>query len=108
MSENHENHENHESRETQKPTPRKKKTAAAATPAAELPFEEAMARLETIVQAMEGDAVSLDESLALYTEGIALVRRLNKELDEAEQRVRILQRTPEGEIKLAPFTSTED
>ena len=75
---------------------------------AELPFEAAIARLEVIVKAMEGDAVSLDESLALYEEGVALVRRLNRELEEAEQRVQILQRTPDGEIKPAPFASTED
>lgn len=78
------------------------------TDIADLPFEAALARLDTIVRAMEGDALSLDESLSLYEEGIALLRRLNRELDEAEQRVRILQRTPEGEIKPAPFTSTED
>ena len=75
---------------------------------ADLPFEAALARLEVIVKTMEGDTVSLDESLALYEEGIALVRRLSRELDEAEQRVQILQRTPDGEIKPAPFTSTED
>jgi exodeoxyribonuclease VII small subunit len=75
---------------------------------AELPFEEAIARLEVIVKTMEGDAVSLDESLALYEEGVALVRRLTRELDEAEQRVQILQKTPDGEIKPAPFASTED
>ena len=74
----------------------------------EIPFEEAIARLEVIVKTMEGDTVSLDESLALYAEGVALVRRLNRELDEAEQRVRILQKTPDGEIKPAPFISTED
>lgn len=74
----------------------------------ELSFEAAIARLEVIVKAMEGDAVSLDESLALYEEGVALARRLNRELEEAEQRVMILQRTPDGEIKPAPFTSTED
>ena len=74
----------------------------------DLPFEAAMARLEVIVKTMEGDTVSLDESLSLYEEGIALVRRLSRELDEAEQRVRILQRTPDGEIMPAPFTSTED
>ena len=73
-----------------------------------LSFEAAMARLEVIVKAMEGDNLPLDESLALYEEGIALVRRLSRELDEAEQRVQILQRTPDGEIKPAPFTSTED
>ena len=74
----------------------------------DLPFEEAMTRLDAIVRRMEGDAVSLDESLALYEEGIALVRRLTRELDEAEQRVQILQRTSDGEIKPAAFTSTED
>ena len=75
---------------------------------ADLPFEAAISRLEVIVKAMEGDTVSLDERLALYEEGVALVRRLTRELDEAEQKVRILQKTPEGEIKPAPFTSTED
>ena len=74
----------------------------------DLPFEAAIARLEVIVKAMEGDNLPLDESLSLYEEGIALTRRLNRELTEAEQRVMILQRTPDGEIKPAPFTSTED
>jgi exodeoxyribonuclease VII small subunit len=74
----------------------------------ELSFEAAMARLEVIVKTMEGDNLSLDESLSLYEEGIALTRRLTRELDGAEQRVQILQRTPDGEIKPAPFTSTED
>ena len=82
------------------------KTPKNVTP--DLPFEEAMTRLDAIVRRMEGDAVSLDESLALYEEGVALVRRLTRELDEAEQKVRILQKTPDGEIKPAPFTSTED
>lgn len=74
----------------------------------DLPFEAAIARLEVIVKAMEGDSLSLDESLALYEEGVSLTRRLNRELGEAEQRVQILQRTVDGEIKPAPFTSTED
>lgn len=74
----------------------------------DMPFEAAIARLEVIVKAMEGASLSLDESLALYEEGVALTRRLNRELGEAEQRVQILQRTADGEIKPAPFTSTED
>ena len=73
-----------------------------------LSFEAAMARLEVIVKAMEGDNLPLDESLALYEEGVALTRRLSRELGGAEQKVMILQRTPDGEIKPAPFTSTED
>ena len=74
----------------------------------DMPFEAAIARLEVIVKTMEGDSLSLDESLTLYEEGVALTRRLNRELSEAEQRVQILQRTADGEIKPAPFTSTED
>ncbi len=88
---------------TKKPSAKKKRS-----PAEDLSFEEAIARLEVIVKAMEGDAVTLDESLSLYEEGVALVRRCNRELDEAEQRVRILQKTPDGEIKPAPFATTED
>ena len=91
--------------EVKKSAARKKKPADGV---ADLPFEAAIARLEEIVKAMEGDTVSLDESLALYEEGVALTRRLNRELEEAEQRVMILQKTPDGEIKPAPFTSTED
>ena len=91
--------------EVKKSAPRRKKPADGV---ADLPFEAAIARLEEIVKAMEGDAVSLDGSLALYEEGVALVRRLNRELDEAEQRVQILQRTSDGEIRPAPFASTED
>lgn len=77
-------------------------------PPEEMSFEAAMARLEVIVKALEGDSLSLDESLALYEEGVALTRRLSRELGEAEQKVMILQRTPDGEIKPAPFASTED
>ncbi len=87
--------------ETKKPAAKKKKPA-------DLPFEAAMERLEVIVKTMESDGVSLDESLALYEEGVALLRRCNRELDEAEQRVRILRRTPDGEIKPADFPTTED
>ena len=91
--------------EVKKSATRKKKPADGV---ADLPFEAAIARLEEIVKAMEGDTVSLDESLALYEEGVALTRRLNRELEEAEERVMILQKTPDGEIRPAPFTSTED
>lgn len=73
----------------------------------DMPFEQAIERLEAIVKLMEGDTVPLDENLKLYEEGVALVRRCASELDHAEQRVKILQRTPEGEIKPADFTTTD-
>ena len=88
----------------------KKKTDPAAErekAVAALSFEEAIARLEVVVRTMEGDAVTLEESLALYEEGVALCRRCQGELETAEQRVKILKRTPEGEIRPDDFPTVE-
>ena len=68
---------------------------------AEMPFEMALARLEEIVRRLERDTepVSLDESLRLYEEGVALVRRCAGELNAAEQKVQVLRREADGAIK---------
>ena len=46
-------------------------------------FEQSMARLEQIVRAMERGDVPLEESLKLFEEGTALVRRCSGLLDGA-------------------------
>ena len=56
----------------------------------ELNFEEAMARLEQIVRALEGGNVPLDESLTLYEEGVRLVKLCSARLENAEKRIKIL------------------
>ncbi|TMQ72761.1 MAG: exodeoxyribonuclease VII small subunit [Candidatus Eisenbacteria bacterium] len=62
--------------------------AAAAPPDQDAPsFEQALERLETIVEELEGGALSLEESLARYEEGIRLSRRLTQTLDQAEKRI---------------------
>ncbi|MBQ7324817.1 MAG: exodeoxyribonuclease VII small subunit [Clostridia bacterium] len=58
--------------------------------APELNFEEAMARLEQIVRALEGGNVPLDESLTLYEEGVKLVKLCSSRLENAEKRIKIL------------------
>ena len=58
--------------------------------APELNFEEAMARLEQIVRALEGGNVPLDESLTLYEEGVKLVKLCSTRLENAEKRIKIL------------------
>ena len=69
-------------------------------------FEEAVARLEQLVRSMEEGKLSLDDSLAAFEEGIALVRFCNGRLDTAEQRVRILMTGADGEVTDAPFKPT--
>ena len=59
-------------------------------------FETAMTRLEQIVLQLESGKVTLDESLSLYEEGIALVKLCSGRLDEAEQKIKIIRMTADG------------
>jgi len=52
-----------------------------------LPFEKALAELETIVQKLERGDVPLEESVAIYERGEALKRRCEELLRQAEARV---------------------
>ena len=70
-------------------------------------FETALARLEEIVRAMESGSAKLDESLALFEEGVGLVKICTGELDKAEQRVKILQAGEEGSLVEKDFAKPE-
>ena len=61
-------------------------------------FEKKLARLEEIVRLMEQGDAALKTSLALYTEGAALIRDCARELDEAEQSVKHLKKGPNGPL----------
>lgn len=62
---------------------------------AELPFEEAMAELEAIVESLESEANTLEESMRLYERGQALAARCSELLESAQIRVRRLGGDPE-------------
>lgn len=66
-------------------------------------FEEMLKRLEEIVRALDAVDTPLDQSLALFEEGAGLVKKCTEKLDQAQQKVNILTRSPEGEITEAPF-----
>ena len=66
-------------------------------------FEEAIARLEVIVRSLENGDAPLDSSLALFEEGVALVRVCNKKLENAESRIKILL-SKDGEMVEENFT----
>ena len=71
-------------------------------------YEQALARLEQIIRAMENDKIPLAESLALYEEGVVIVRRLSAELDDAERKIKILQQNAQGEIVAVDFVTEDD
>ena len=68
-----------------------------------LSFEESLKRLEEIVAGLEKGDVSLGDSMALFTEGSALVKRCTSMLDEAEQQVVRLKKGPDGAPVELPF-----
>lgn len=53
-------------------------------------FEEALAELECIVQAMEGEPLSLEVALERYQRGVALLKSCQDTLARAEERIRVL------------------
>lgn len=67
-----------------------------------LSFEEALARLEAVVERLEGGELELETALAEFERGVALARRCAGQLANAEQRIEVLVR--EGEKwRVRPF-----
>jgi len=57
-------------------------------------FKDALAKLEKLVDELEGQELSLEDSLKKFEEGISLIRFCNKKLGETEKKIEIL--TGEG------------
>ena len=66
-------------------------------------FEEALARLEVIVRSLESGSAPLDESLALFEEGISLVRLCNDKLENAQSKIKILTAAGDGSVSESDF-----
>lgn len=70
-------------------------------------FEESLARLEAIVQAMERGDVALEESMKLFEEGTGLARKCLKLLDTAELKVVQLSKGANGEPVEGAFAEND-
>ena len=53
-------------------------------------FEEALQKLESLVEKMESGDISLEQSLEWFEEGIRLVKSCRKQMENAEQKVQSL------------------
>lgn len=61
-----------------------------------LSFEQSLERLDEIVRHLEKGDMPLSDSLALFEEGTTLLNSCSKMLDEAEQKVVLLKKGPDG------------
>lgn len=67
------------------------------------PVEDQLKRLEAIVQKLESEAVSLDESIALFEEGVDLAVRVRRRLEASEGRIKQIIERSEGLFSLEDF-----
>ena len=73
----------------------------------ELSFEDSMQRLDEIVKALEKGDVTLNDSMAMFEEGTALIRRCTELLDNVQQQVVRLKKGPDGAPEELPFDAEE-
>ena len=71
---------------------------------ADITFEDAAEKLETIVEAMESDELPLEKLLVQYEEGTKLVKVCESKLQAAEKRITQLEENLEGELAARPVT----
>lgn len=84
------------------PNPQKStSTGSVAKPG--LPFEEALEKLEGIVESMESDDLPLEQLLSRYEEGVKMAKVCQDKLTEAELKIQQLEKTAAGEFKLKPL-----
>jgi exodeoxyribonuclease VII small subunit len=74
----------------------------------DIKFEDALVRLEQIVDRLEAGNLPLDESLQVFEEGVGLARRCARYLDDAEKRIELLTRDANGMLKTEPIVLDED
>jgi len=68
----------------------------------ELTFEQAMARLEEIVQELDAGGHTLEQTLLLFEEGIGLARQCSGQLAEAQGRLEMLSKRKNGSVTTEP------
>lgn len=75
---------------------------------AEVKFEEALKKLEKIVEDLEKGELSLDEALKKYQEGVELSRLCSLRLESAKKKIDTLGKNKKGEFELKAFETEED
>jgi len=74
----------------------------------QVPFEEALKKLESIVEAMENADLPLETLLARFEEGAQLAQLCQTRLAEAELKIQQLEKTAAGQIVVKPITLSEE
>ena len=71
-------------------------------------FEKSFQQLEKIVQRLEAEELSLDESLELFEQGIGLSRFCHQKLEQIEKKIELILADAKGEPVTEPFEPEEE
>jgi exodeoxyribonuclease VII small subunit len=66
-------------------------------------FEDELKDLEGIVNRIDSGELTLEDSISAFERGVALVKSLNRKLDEVERKVELLTRDAEGALERTPL-----
>jgi len=72
-----------------------------------LSFEEAMQKLEDIVNELEKEGITLEDAMNKFEEGVKLSEFCINKLNEAEKKIEELTRTESGELKVSDIVIDE-
>ena len=87
------------------PTKGRKKASASNE---DISFEDAVEKLDSIVEEMESDDLPLDKMLVRYEEGAKLVKLCEEKLKAAETRITQLEENLQGELAARSVTFQEE
>ena len=73
-----------------------------------LKFEQAVEKLEGMIEKIESGELSLDDSIKSFEEGMKLVQFCEEKLNEAQGRLEKLVKNEKGELKPKAFTIDDD
>lgn len=79
------------------------KKSASAPSEADMPFEEALKKLETIVEAMESGDLPLESLLQRFQDGTRLVKLCQSRLEQAEVQIQKLEKDSAGQAVVKPM-----
>lgn len=72
-----------------------------------LSFEDAIKRLEEVVDMLEGGETPLEQTINLYQEGVLLARHCDLKLTQVEQKIEILLEE-DGKLVVSDFETKEE
>lgn len=72
-----------------------------------LTFEQQLQAVESLIEQMEGGTLPLEDSMKRYEEGMTMLTAMEKELQQATQRLTVIRQNAAGQDEEIPMEDAE-